>query len=164
MGYIEKASRLGGVLNNTELALATATEADVKQSKTFYSGDKELKTGTYSPSVKFIGHAASSSKYNGGYLASGARSASVSVPAGYDKVIAVASCYSGESWDYGLSISANNGTVSSLHGWSDWFLTNNVGALLSTGRAISGISSGGTVTATTGAGCNMVYLAVYAIE
>ena len=45
MGYIEKASRLGGVINDAELDLATATESAVLNGKTFYSGDKELKTG-----------------------------------------------------------------------------------------------------------------------
>lgn len=36
----------GGGLSNSALALATATETDVSAGKTFYSGDKELRTGT----------------------------------------------------------------------------------------------------------------------
>lgn len=38
--------RRGGGLSNSKLALATATENDVLTGKTFYSGSKELKTGT----------------------------------------------------------------------------------------------------------------------
>lgn len=38
--------RSGGGLTNAKLALATATEADVADGKTFYAGDKTLKTGT----------------------------------------------------------------------------------------------------------------------
>ena len=40
--------RTGGGLSNSKLAEATATEADVLAGKTFYAGDKELKTGTAS--------------------------------------------------------------------------------------------------------------------
>lgn len=36
----------GGGLSNSELEKTTATEADVLTGKTFYSGNKELKTGT----------------------------------------------------------------------------------------------------------------------
>ena len=36
----------GGGLTNSKLALATATEANVISGKTFYSGNKEIKTGT----------------------------------------------------------------------------------------------------------------------
>lgn len=41
---IERAIPIGG-LSNTKLALATATEADVVSGKTFYAGNRELKTG-----------------------------------------------------------------------------------------------------------------------
>lgn len=39
----------GGGLSNSRLALATATAADVAEGKTFYAGDKALKTGTLVP-------------------------------------------------------------------------------------------------------------------
>lgn len=45
MAYTEKAMPVGG-LTEEKLGLATATEADVLSGKTFYSGDKTLKTGT----------------------------------------------------------------------------------------------------------------------
>jgi hypothetical protein len=44
MEYKHKAAPLGG-LTDKKLALATATEADVLAGKTFYSGNRELKTG-----------------------------------------------------------------------------------------------------------------------
>ena len=47
MNYIKKAVPAGG-LTNSKLALATATEADVLNGRTFYAGNKELKTGAYS--------------------------------------------------------------------------------------------------------------------
>lgn len=39
----------GGGLSNSRLALANATAADVAEGKTFYAGDKALKTGTLVP-------------------------------------------------------------------------------------------------------------------
>lgn len=39
----------GGGLSNSKLALANATAADVAEGKTFYAGDKTLKTGTLVP-------------------------------------------------------------------------------------------------------------------
>lgn len=39
----------GGGLSNSRLALATATAADVAEGKTFYAGNKTLKTGTLIP-------------------------------------------------------------------------------------------------------------------
>lgn len=39
----------GGGLSNSRLALANATAADVAEGKTFYAGDKTLKTGTLVP-------------------------------------------------------------------------------------------------------------------
>ena len=45
MAYTEKAMPVGG-LTEEKLGLATATTADVLNGKTFYSGDKTLKTGT----------------------------------------------------------------------------------------------------------------------
>ena len=39
----------GGGLSNSRLALANATAADVAEGKTFYAGDKVLKTGTLMP-------------------------------------------------------------------------------------------------------------------
>lgn len=39
----------GGGLSNKKLADATATENDVKKGKTFYAGNKTIKTGTYIP-------------------------------------------------------------------------------------------------------------------
>ena len=36
----------GGALGNSKLKLATATAADVASGKTFYAGDKTIKTGT----------------------------------------------------------------------------------------------------------------------
>ena len=36
----------GGGLSKSKLALATATESDVASGKTFYAGDKTIKTGT----------------------------------------------------------------------------------------------------------------------
>lgn len=44
MAYTEKAMPVGG-LTEEKLALATATEGNVLNGKTFYSGDKILKTG-----------------------------------------------------------------------------------------------------------------------
>ena len=41
----------GGGLSNSKLAEATATEADVLNGLTFYSGDKELKTGTLTTKI-----------------------------------------------------------------------------------------------------------------
>jgi len=37
----------GGGLSKSKLALATATTSNVLAGKTFYAGDKELKTGTF---------------------------------------------------------------------------------------------------------------------
>lgn len=44
----------GSGLGNSKLALATATEADVLSGKTFYAGDKELKTGTLDPGSNLV--------------------------------------------------------------------------------------------------------------
>ena len=41
--------KAGGGLTKAKLALATAEEDEVFQGKTFYAGDKTLKTGTYDP-------------------------------------------------------------------------------------------------------------------
>lgn len=41
--------KAGGGLSNSRLALANATAADVAEGKTFYAGDKALKTGTLVP-------------------------------------------------------------------------------------------------------------------
>ena len=41
--------KAGGGLSNSRLALANATAADVAEGKTFYAGDKVLKTGTLMP-------------------------------------------------------------------------------------------------------------------
>ena len=41
--------KAGGGLSNSRLALATATAADVAEGKTFYAGNKTLKTGTLVP-------------------------------------------------------------------------------------------------------------------
>ena len=41
--------KAGGGLSNSKLALATATAADVAEGKTFYAGNKTLKTGTLVP-------------------------------------------------------------------------------------------------------------------
>ena len=46
MSMTHKAMVLGAGLKEAELALATATEADVLKGKTFYAGSKTLKTGT----------------------------------------------------------------------------------------------------------------------
>ena len=46
MSMTHKAMVLGAGLKEAELALATATETDVTEGKTFYAGNKTLKTGT----------------------------------------------------------------------------------------------------------------------
>lgn len=38
-------------LTSSDLSLATAIPADVRSGKTFYAGSKEIKTGTYTPSI-----------------------------------------------------------------------------------------------------------------
>ena len=38
-------------LTSSDLSLATAIPADVAEGKTFYAGSKEIKTGTYTPSI-----------------------------------------------------------------------------------------------------------------
>ena len=38
-------------LTSSDLSLATALPADVTSGKTFYAGSKEIKTGTYTPSI-----------------------------------------------------------------------------------------------------------------
>lgn len=38
-------------LTSSDLSLATATPEDVSSGKTFYAGSKEIKTGTYTPSI-----------------------------------------------------------------------------------------------------------------
>ena len=48
----------GGGLSNSRLALANATAADVAEGKTFYAGDKALKTGTLIPYKYATGTAA----------------------------------------------------------------------------------------------------------
>lgn len=44
----------GGALSNGKLKLATATAADVASGKTFYAGDKVIKTGEYTPTLKRV--------------------------------------------------------------------------------------------------------------
>lgn len=43
-----------GGLSNSKLKLATATESDVVSGKTFFSGDKVVKTGTLVPRLKLL--------------------------------------------------------------------------------------------------------------
>ena len=38
-------------LTSSDLSLATAIPSDVAEGKTFYAGSKEIKTGTYTPSI-----------------------------------------------------------------------------------------------------------------
>ena len=79
MGYIEKATPISN-LPKEKWALATATTADVLNGKTFYSGDKVLKTGALVCGISVRGAGATSSTY--------------SLPAGTYKFEYMSACFS----------------------------------------------------------------------
>lgn len=54
----------GGGLSNSKLALATAVPSDVTSGKTFYAGDKELKTGTHKVTIITLATGSSSTTIN----------------------------------------------------------------------------------------------------
>lgn len=71
----------GGALGNGKLKLATATAADVASGKTFYAGDKTIKTGALkgyatNPSLSYNAgrhESATSGQYNTPFHGSGTR-------------------------------------------------------------------------------------------
>lgn len=63
-----------GGLSNGKLALATATENDVSQGKTFYAGDKNIRTGTLAERGQY--------QYSGGVAWTGSYLALNNIPEG----------------------------------------------------------------------------------
>lgn len=164
MGYIEKTARVGGVINNTELALATATEANVLSGLTFYAGDKELKMGTYTPTFKLIGSTIGGR--NGDYYPGTPQTVSISVPEGYKKLVVVGVSFSHKSWSPNVTLSTNTGTLTQIQSnLSTAFMEpSSAGGLVFKTALLTGASSGCTVKATGGEAYNCAGLAVFAVE
>lgn len=89
----------GGGLSNSKLALATAKEEDVTSGKTFYSGDKELKTGSYINNY-------------GTFTSNGTVGEKTSVNVGFKPNIVICWCSSANRNSYWLELRYINGVKS----------------------------------------------------
>lgn len=112
----------GGGLSKSKLALATATESDVVSGKTFYAGDKVLKTGNIQLKRKVLG-SLTTNEYVGPFSAT----FSVSGLPGYQhftndnfafSYAKVSGRGQNTSFEYSLSYNQSTGVVTVTNTWT----------------------------------------------
>lgn len=116
---------------------------------------------------KLIGSSMTDAPQTGtSYYPTTAQSVSVTVPSGYNKVLAIASEFNMQNWTSALTVTSSTGTVTNLDTKSvaNRVIGSYALSFSMSSNIITDISSGCTITATAGTTYNAVSLMVFAIE
>lgn len=125
----------GGGLSNSKLALATAETSDVKAGKTFYAGNKELKTGTGVPTATLADSYVINNETP--------RSKTFTVNKSGSAIIFATMAFGTTSYNAAISVTSNKTTTKLFDNVKD---NSSVVRVRNVGYLIKNVSAGDTIT------------------
>ena len=143
--------KAGGGVSNSKLALTTAEAKDVISGKTFFSGDKTLKTGTHPEGVS--GAVEIESAYTNYPANNGSDfTNTLEISSAYKSCLVFVSMLGSQTTGTYANVTATDGTLTQLHSrnhkWTDTYGYQHITNVY----LLKGLTAGATVTVTGGGG------------